>query len=423
MWLFIQPQDTLFFRDGRPFNAGADVWTNTVFPPYPHTVYGMLRTLFAHCFLEQPDYNDLLAGIQDEETSRFLGTKATTGALAIRGPFVGRKMGNRANMLLSAPSDLFELPATPFEKSEVHYVMAPTRQKDITAFSDMHIPFLPLAFADLEEGTKAEVLKPVSRMVSDASILNYLKGATAHNKAAIRSGIHQEDFITEEICPIIARDENLSAREGHLALPQHIRMQAGSDLQYEERGLLVKIDGGIADSLRLRIEDYLRARPVIRLGGEGRVAMVEMVDCDDAGIHAAFFPIMAETGKFRTVLTSPAYFPQNAFFPDFLNKDLLGDWNLGGEPRRVRLVAATMSRAQPVGSWDIAAIRPRETVNMVPAGSVFFFELVEYDRQKDEKWMLNLARHSFPGAIPGGEESYMKKGFNTFIIGAWDYVS
>lgn len=38
--------DTLFFRDGKPFSMGDDVWANGVFPPYPSTLYGALRASY-----------------------------------------------------------------------------------------------------------------------------------------------------------------------------------------------------------------------------------------------------------------------------------------------------------------------------------------------------------------------------------------
>lgn len=423
MWLFIHPQDTLFFRDGRPFNAGADVWTNTVFPPYPHTIYGMLRTLFAHCFLEHPGYDDLLAGILDEGGRELLGTKTEVGSLSMRGPFIARKRGKRVHLLLSPPSDLFSLPDSAHDRP-VHYLMAPLQQESISNFSDMSLPFLPLGFAHLEKHVKKESLKPTSNMVRDVSLLTYLKGAVSDNLSAIRTGIGTEAFVTEEICPIIARDEHLSAREGHLALPTHIRMQGMKELQYEERGLSVEIDDrAIPDSVGPKLMDCLHARPVIHLGGEARVATVEVVDHDAARSHKELFPRIAQTGRFRTVLTSPARFSKGVFLPDFLDADLTGHWDLNGETRPVRLVAAAMNRAQAVGRWDIAGSRPRETVNMVPAGSVLFFEIPEYDRQRDEKWLLALAGQSFPGSLPGGEATHVKKGFNTFMIGAWDYVS
>lgn len=44
MQIELQPFDTLFVRDGKPFSMGEDVWANGIFPPPPSVVYGALRT-------------------------------------------------------------------------------------------------------------------------------------------------------------------------------------------------------------------------------------------------------------------------------------------------------------------------------------------------------------------------------------------
>jgi CRISPR-associated protein Cmr3 len=43
LWRFT-PLDTLFFRDGRPFNAGETVWLESLFPPSGRTLQGVIRS-------------------------------------------------------------------------------------------------------------------------------------------------------------------------------------------------------------------------------------------------------------------------------------------------------------------------------------------------------------------------------------------
>jgi CRISPR-associated protein Cmr3 len=47
MTIEVTPLDTLFFRDGKPFSMGEDVWATGIFPSAPSVFYGMLRTAFA----------------------------------------------------------------------------------------------------------------------------------------------------------------------------------------------------------------------------------------------------------------------------------------------------------------------------------------------------------------------------------------
>ncbi|HXH40882.1 MAG TPA: type III-B CRISPR module-associated Cmr3 family protein, partial [Thermoanaerobaculia bacterium] len=38
------PEDVLFFRDGKPSSIGDDHYLRSIFPPYPSTLYGLVRT-------------------------------------------------------------------------------------------------------------------------------------------------------------------------------------------------------------------------------------------------------------------------------------------------------------------------------------------------------------------------------------------
>src|SRR5947199_9617527 len=47
MRIFIEPTEPLLFRTGRPFNAGANNFAETIFPPTPETLQGALRAMIA----------------------------------------------------------------------------------------------------------------------------------------------------------------------------------------------------------------------------------------------------------------------------------------------------------------------------------------------------------------------------------------
>ena len=46
MIIEIEALDTLFFRDGKPFSMGEEVWADGVFPPSPSVIYGALRSAY-----------------------------------------------------------------------------------------------------------------------------------------------------------------------------------------------------------------------------------------------------------------------------------------------------------------------------------------------------------------------------------------
>ena len=45
-FISIKANDTLFFRDGRPFSMGDDSFASSIFPPPPSVIYGALRTAY-----------------------------------------------------------------------------------------------------------------------------------------------------------------------------------------------------------------------------------------------------------------------------------------------------------------------------------------------------------------------------------------
>ena len=47
MRLFIEPTESLLFRNGRPFDAGQDNFAESLFPPTPETIQGAVRATIA----------------------------------------------------------------------------------------------------------------------------------------------------------------------------------------------------------------------------------------------------------------------------------------------------------------------------------------------------------------------------------------
>ena len=45
----LEPIDTLFFRDGKPFSMGEQSSAHGIFPPYPSTLFGAIRAAVISC--------------------------------------------------------------------------------------------------------------------------------------------------------------------------------------------------------------------------------------------------------------------------------------------------------------------------------------------------------------------------------------
>ncbi len=95
MKVFIKPNDTLFFRDGKPFTMGEQTEGSGIFPPFPSTVYGAIRTAYIA-------ENGGLKKFLDGEMRSEIGTDKEKGAFRIRNIFIS----NNDDRLFPAPRDL-----------------------------------------------------------------------------------------------------------------------------------------------------------------------------------------------------------------------------------------------------------------------------------------------------------------------------
>ena len=95
MMLQLEPMDTLFFRDGKPFTMGHDVWASGIFPPFPSVIYGVLRSAYI-------SYYGSLGKFYQGGMKEKIGTPDAKGPFEIRGIFLKKKQ----DALFPLPLDL-----------------------------------------------------------------------------------------------------------------------------------------------------------------------------------------------------------------------------------------------------------------------------------------------------------------------------
>lgn len=114
--LKITPNDTLFFRNGMPFDAGENMWVGTHYIPYPSVFYG---AIYSTILGQNPRKRDSLFEIEDLETVLRLGRiyiyDEENEDLYMPAPLDlfkddrgNVKFGNIENGLLYYPSESFE---------------------------------------------------------------------------------------------------------------------------------------------------------------------------------------------------------------------------------------------------------------------------------------------------------------------------
>lgn len=118
MWLFIEPNDVWLFRDGKPFDAGADHRARTFFPPTPSTLQGAIRrkvlTLYNIDFARyrQRDVDQSVADqvglppVYEVVAGQSTVKPGALGTLRLRGPFVARRETTGIVPYFPCPADM-----------------------------------------------------------------------------------------------------------------------------------------------------------------------------------------------------------------------------------------------------------------------------------------------------------------------------
>ncbi|NOZ70132.1 MAG: hypothetical protein GXP46_13030 [Deferribacteres bacterium] len=118
---------------------------------------------------------------------------------------------------------------------------------------------------------------------------------------------------------------------------------------------------------------YLPADGLVRVGGDGRGA--EIFEYPDAPSDLG----RPQKGwqRFRMILATPC--PSvNGWLPPVVKKRDDGCYiELDGF--KARLVSAAVPRYEVISGWDVAIRKPKPAQRMIPAGSVFWFEVITGD--------------------------------------------
>lgn len=165
--------------------------------------------------------------------------------------------------------------------------------------------------------------------------------------------------------------------------------------------------------VRVNFGEYalLPERLLVPLGGERRLAEVRMAEADE-GFWEAPKSLSWEGKKgLRMVLATPAIF-EKGWLPGWLREEngkLTGE--VPGSGVSVRLVSAVVGRWKPLSGWSYEKGRngPKALRRMVPAGSVYFFEVL-----KGGEGIANLWLHSVCDCQQDGRD-----GFGLALWGCW----
>lgn len=366
LWVF-SALDTWFFRDGAPFNAGEGSQSNVkgVFPPFMNTLQGAIRTVLAEG-----------QGWTPEAPHRWpqeLGTADHLGNLRLRGPYL--MWGD--DFLFAPPSTLLGVETRSLGATSYRFTLLHPGEPVECDVGEMRLPTprMPL------EGAKPLVAQWLTRVGMEA----VLKGDEPPPEE-VRSTSELWRFE-----PRVGIERNHATRtveEGQLYSSFHVR-----PLKATQLGVLV---AGIPDDW------HPRAPVVARLGGEGRLARVEVrpPSCPDQGTVLPAMPVIKGRRdgrlRFTVTLVTPGYYDDTARAVRQGPPDMPG-----------ACISACIGKLQQTGGWDLLNKRPRPLRPLIPPGSTWFFEASETEHG---------AVRSLHGKCLGMATDY---GFGQVIIGTW----
>jgi len=323
----IEPLDTLFFRDGKPFSQGEETWADGYLLPPPSVIYGALRTAIA-----------TQNGIAFEEVEEKLGKNI----FSVKNIYYS--LGD--NNVLPLPLDLVEYgdkkPEIQIaEKEKKEYEVRPLH---LTPFGDLVLSAKknkPRYFPLPQQGVKVENMEHGCILATELS--KYLSGKLELNEVDIEytKALKLTDYIQNEPKVGIGREDlTRTAEEGNL---YRVDMKRGD---------------GLKIGVTFDLEEYQHLSPVVQLGGERKLALLEP---RLRPFSIALPQIDFIKGRFKI------YFATAAILTE-------GEPDLSGLGISATLVAACVGKPVSIGGYDILNNKAKPMYRAVPAGSVFYYE-------------------------------------------------
>ncbi|MGH4018055.1 MAG: type III-B CRISPR module-associated Cmr3 family protein [Pseudonocardiaceae bacterium] len=356
-WLTFTPRDTVFIRDGRPFDAAAQTQAATVWPT-PTTVAGATKIAFG----AEPD------AVCGPVLTRDLGGDAG-----------GRDVDGEWETYFPVPRDLVR------DDESCVYRLRP--ESAGTACTDLDVECWLLPPED------AGATKDLSGWLPADQLTDYLAGTLPVDAITQERELSlEEDPLCPELRVGLARESDRRVKQGHLYQVTHLRPRSG----------WVFAAGCVLPAGWNR-----RAAGPVPFGGRGRLADVAPV----SGLRLPEAPSNFPEGRVLVYLATPAIWPSGVDSP--------GGWRIP-VPDGARLVAAAVGEPQPVATTTADKDWKSNRVLRwaVPAGSVYLLQFDDPARAK--RWACDEVDgvHGTAYGRPPNDR-LRTAGFGLVLTGVW----
>ncbi len=333
--IIIEPIDTLFFRDGKPFSMGDQTAAFGIFPPYPSTVYGAIRT---GIISQNQGFSSFYAGGMADEIGTI--TDSYSASFKLKGVF----LYNSTDDYLYFPAPLDLVTDKDNKSAKNNKTAKRTGIKKDTPFStnikiDQYL--FPL------EIEKAKSVK--GYYIKHTDLKSYL------NSTKDEFDIYPEKiFCRVEYKTGIKIDaQTKTADEGNL-------YRVGMRRFEKDFSLACDLEGAPS----------LRKEGVLKLGGEGKTVRYHTSELQLPDTKETVVKRIKETGIIKLYFATPAIF-KKGWFPD--------EKIINGPDYKLELITASIGSPVFIGGWDMGKGGHKTMMRGVPAGSVYYFKILNGD--------------------------------------------
>jgi CRISPR-associated protein Cmr3 len=350
MLIRIEPLDTLFFRDGKPFTMGDDNWANGIFPPQPSVVYGAIRSAY---FSNNIDDLKKAAG-EDDPTKN----------LRIKGIYLFDSEENK--FYLPLPMDCVQK-KNEKKKNEAHVLLFEKLDKIKSS--------CPTEYS--LKGSE-EVENVTWGLINIELFKRYLESS-------------EKNFLFLKL-------------SDKILIEPKIGIGINKKIGTSEEGKLYRVGMNRLNNMYIVINFEgldLPERGLMKLGGEGRAVYYEKFSDQRPDVSISLNEL--SDNRFKVYLLTPAIF-KNGWIPEMLNNKELTYESKGF---KVKFLTAAIGKPLSMGGFDMKNNKPKPMLKVVPAGSVYYFELIKGDIKEAYEAFNNRAISEF----------YPEQGYGLAFVG------
>ena len=381
--LDIHATSPLLFRDGKPFSAagGTETSARSLPVPLPSTLAGFIRTQIgtAHSWNWKEKYD-----LEQAHTIPVAGLLVRDCEIVIPAP--------RDAVIIKDNEKIRITELKPLAKLE-------------NAGTDAPEGIMPL---DVPDNLKAETGYV---FWTQENMTTWLLNKTPETLEKIE-GLPLETRVHVKINKDSqTADEGQLFSVGYRSFESRVKLNK-DDQRYRPNALLPDqyIQHHWSIRTRVKIPDHTQISSIGHLGGERRVVALEEKDHKD-WFHCPeeLKTAILESKKLKLVLATPAIF-SHGWKPAWLESKDSTNMPKGLHGLKLKLISAAVGRREPVSGWNMRENSAKAVRYMVPAGSVYFFELLEGDPAKIlENWLKPVS----------DIEQDRKDGFGLALWGVW----